>query len=142
MDNNWIAGFIEAEACFSVKISNSKSHKTGYQVLLRFTLGQHIRDSLLIKNLIKHFNCGIYSEIFTQSPICIFTITKFNDLEKLILFLDKYPLQGSKSKDLYEFKRVVKLMKNKAHLTLEGLEEIKQIKSNMNRGRTNNEVGD
>ena len=141
IDNNWIAGFIEGEGCFSVKISKSKSNKIGYQVLLRFTLGQHVKDSLLIKNIIKQFNYGIYSEIFTQSPICIITITKLNDLEKLILFLDKYPLQGSKSKDLTDFKQLVKLMKNKAHLTLEGLEKIKLIRSNMNRGRINNEVG-
>lgn len=77
----------------------------------------------MIKNLVKHFDCGVYSESFTQSPMSIFTIAKIKDIEeKLIPLLDKYPLQGSKLLDYYEFKRVIILMQNKAHLTSEGLE--------------------
>lgn len=37
--------------------------------------------------------------------------------------------------DYLDFVKVVELMKSKAHLTKDGLEEIKQIKSGMNRGR-------
>ena len=42
---------------------------------------------------------------------------------------------GVKSKDFYDFKRAAELMKNGAHLTPEGLEEIRLIKMGMNRGR-------
>jgi len=40
-DPNWLAGFIEAEGCFLIVLLKSKSYKTGYQILLRFTLAQH-----------------------------------------------------------------------------------------------------
>lgn len=60
-------------------------------------------------------------------------MTKFSDItEKIIPFFDKYPLRGSKAKDFSDFCKVVELMKKKAHLTDEGLNEIKKIKSGMN----------
>ena len=140
IDPNWLAGFVDGEACFFFNISKSKTHKTGFQVLLRFSLGQDLRDCLLINSLVQYFACGIYSESFTQGPMSIFTVTKFKDIEeKLIPFLDKYPIQGSKSQYFSDFRRVVKLMQNKAHLTSEGLEQIRLIKFSLNRGRENSE---
>lgn len=47
----------------------------------------------------------------------------------------KQKLEGVKSRDFEDFKKVAELMKKGAHLTLEGLEEIKQIKVGMNKGR-------
>jgi hypothetical protein len=64
-------------------------------------------------------------------------VAKFSDLsEKIIPFFLKHPLHGTKLADYEDFKRVAELMKTKAHLTAEGLEEIRQIKAGMNRGRT------
>jgi len=47
---------------------------------------------------------------------------------------DKYPILGVK-KIFLILKKVVFLMKSKAHLTPEGLEEIRRIKLGMNKGR-------
>ena len=60
-------------------------------------------------------------------------ITGLGDLRKCIIpfFLD-YPLEGAKIKDFEDFYKVAELMKNKAHLTKKGLEQIKLIKSRMN----------
>jgi hypothetical protein len=41
-----------------------------------------------------------------------------------------------------DFGKVVELMKNKAHLTSEGLEEIRKIKSGMNTGRDYEKLDD
>jgi hypothetical protein len=76
-------------------------------------------------------------------------VTGFKDMmEKILPFFDKYPLSfmqdlyrscmkviGSKSQDLADFKLIVKLIKNKTHLTEIGLEEIRSIKSRMNKSR-------
>ena len=48
---------------------------------------------------------------------------------------EKYPLQGVKLKNFGAIKKVALLMQNKAHLTSEGLEEIRKIKSGMNKQR-------
>ena len=42
---------------------------------------------------------------------------------------------GFKKENYLDFKKVSELMENKAHLTLEGLEKIKQIKSGMNKNK-------
>lgn len=63
-------------------------------------------------------------------------VTSFKDItEKVIPFFDKYPIQGTKILDFLDFKRVADLMKNKAHLSKEGLDEIRFIKSKMNSRR-------
>jgi hypothetical protein len=63
-------------------------------------------------------------------------ITNFKNLEeKVIPFFEKYPIQGVKLKDYLDFVKVIKLMKNKSHLTEQGLNQIRLIKAGMNRGR-------
>lgn len=67
----------------------------------------------------------------------IFSVTKFKDIEeKLVPFFDKYPLEGAKSFDYADFREVAKIIKEKGHLTEEGLQQIQKIKSGMNKGRT------
>ena len=55
-------------------------------------------------------------------------------LKRLFHFFQKHPIQGVKSEDFKDFCLVADMMKDKKHLTAEGLEEIKQIKARMNRG--------
>lgn len=65
-----------------------------------------------------------------------FQILKLKDLsEKVIPFFQSIPLQGVKSKDFADFCKVVDIMKVKGHLTNEGLDKIRELKSGMNRGR-------
>jgi hypothetical protein len=65
-----------------------------------------------------------------------YRVSKFLDLtDKVIPFLNKYPILGVKSKDFYDFCNVVNIMKLKQHLTREGLEQIRIIKAGMNTGR-------
>lgn len=64
------------------------------------------------------------------------TIGSLEDIIKIIIpFFTKYPLQGAKRLDFADFCKVAELMKNKAHLTPEGLDQIREIKSGMNSGR-------
>lgn len=55
--------------------------------------------------------------------------------ECLIPFFDKYKIIGVKYEDYLDFKKVAQLMEKKAHLTIEGLEDIRKIKAKMNRSR-------
>ena len=38
IDPNWLVGFVDGEGCFNVNIINSKTHKIGTQVKVRFSL--------------------------------------------------------------------------------------------------------
>jgi hypothetical protein len=52
--------------------------------------------------------------------------------DRIIPFFETFPLQGAKSKEFKDFKEAAELMKLKSHLTREGLEQIRAIKSRMN----------
>lgn len=103
---------------------------------LRFVITQHSCDIKLMKSLIKYFNCGRV-EIAYERLHVNFVVPKFTDIEGKIIsfFFNKYPLQGVKNLDLEGFCKVVELMKDKLHLTNEGLEQIRKIKlcNNANR---------
>jgi hypothetical protein len=134
-DMNWLAGFTSAEGCFMIKVASSSSHRLGFQVKLVFALTQHIRDELLMRSLASYFDCGLFRER-KGGMAGDYLVEKFPDLtDKIVPFFHKYPILGIKSQDFEDFCKVVELMKNKAHLTEEGLNQIRLIKAGMNSGR-------
>jgi len=129
---NWLSGFVTAEGCFMVGLSKSKM-STGYQIYLSFIITQHIRDELLMKNLIDYLGCG---KLTRKRDVYEFQIFKFIDItDKIIVFFEKYPILGDKAKDFSDFCYVADLMKNKVHLTEDGVAKIQKIKEGMNKGR-------
>lgn len=128
-------GFISGEGCFYVKINKSKSLNTGFQVSLVFIVAQHSRDTILFDSIKNYLDCGVCSVNYDGSVIYLI-VKRFADItEKIIPFFHKYPILGEKSKDFNDFCLIAELMKNKAHLTEEGLNQIRQIKAGMNTGR-------
>jgi hypothetical protein len=55
-------------------------------------------------------------------------------MDIIIPFFEKYPIQGIKSSDFPDFKKVAEILKNKEHLTSEGFNKIIEIKVGMNKG--------
>lgn len=135
LDPHWLAGFVEGEGCFYVGIFKSESIKTGYSLKLRFSVNQHFKDEKLIISLTRIFKCGNIV-ISNNNSIIEFRVSSLKDLmEKIIPFFNKYPLYVAKRLEFEDFCKVVSMMNSKTHLTESGLEQIREIKSNMNRGR-------
>ena len=133
-DPQWLAGFTSAEGCFLVRIIKSSTHRSGFQVFLVFKLGQHLKDEQLMISLVDYLGCG---NVYVDGTVVEFRVTKFSDVtEKVIPFFSKYKIHGVKAKDFADWCLVAELMKRKAHLTEEGLDQIRQIKAGMNRGRS------
>jgi hypothetical protein len=66
-----------------------------------------------------------------------YRVESISDLVNYIIpHLDKYPLISKKNADYELFKRIVHIMKDKLHLTEEGLQEIINLKASMNNGVT------
>ncbi len=127
----WVSGFVDGDGCFYISLTNNSKG-----VGLVFKITQHIRDTDLLKEFVNYFNCGRYS--LSSLEAGDFIVTKFEDIyTKIIPFFNKYPLQGSSKgfEDFSDFNSVAELMKNKAHITSEGFESIKQIKSGTNKKR-------
>jgi hypothetical protein len=85
--------------------------------------------------LIKYLGAGqIYK--YPKNPAISLTIVKFSDLTNTVIpFFEKNPLLGVKLLDYLDWCKIAKLMSDGSHLTLEGLELIRKIKSDMNTGR-------
>lgn len=132
-DPNWLAGFSNGEGCFFISIVNFSATKLGKTVQLIFQITQHNKDELLLRNFIEFFNSG---NVFKNGDSYVFKVTKFSVLdEKIVPLFKDCPILGTKSKDFNDWLQVFYLMKNKAHLTKEGLEKIQFIKTGMNTGR-------
>lgn len=86
-----------------------------------------------MRSLISYLNCG---HVYKKKETVHFMVTKFSELsEKIIPLFKKYHILGEKSKDFNDFCEVAEMMKEKRHLTQDGLEKIKKIKVGMNTGR-------
>ena len=132
-DLHWLAGFTDAEGCFFIALKKSAKSKLGEAVWLRFILSQHSKDKDFLESLISIFNCGRY---VSKSDCGEFIVEKFSDVrDKVIPIFEEFKLCGLKSKNFEEFKKASILINNKAHLTREGLDEIKIIKGRMNKRR-------
>jgi len=131
----WISGFTSGEGCFKVTLRKSLSNKVGFQVLLVFQITQHSRDEILMGNFISYFGCGIL-EKDPRGPYVNFSVYNFIDnYEKIIPFFNIHNIIGTKSEDFKDWCKAGQIIKAKNHLTPEGLEQIRKIKSGMNKGR-------
>lgn len=126
LSSDWVAGFSAGESNFFITISGTK-------VWLRFSIAQDSRDILLLKSLVEFFNCGYVAQ-YKNRKVCEFIITKIGDIvTNIIPFFDKYKIEGSKYKDYVNFKEAAVLIKNKEHLTENGLNKIIELKNSMNK---------
>jgi LAGLIDADG endonuclease len=141
----WVAGFTSGDGSFHINIKESNT-VLGHRVSLRFSINLNIRDIEVLKGLVTYFNDvkTFLNSVKLQEDKHVYefknttnlSITKISDLINVIIpFFYKYPIQGLKSLDLADFKKVAVMIDNKEHLTIEGLNRIIKIKLNMNKHR-------
>ena len=133
LESQWITGFVDGEGCFHVGINPHSDMKCGYQVLPEFTVVQHERDVQLLHALKDHFGCGVVRK--NHGDRMAYRVRgKEHLLERIIPFFEKHSLKSKKRSDFAKFRRIVRMMEAGDHLSAEGVEEIRRIASQMNRG--------
>lgn len=130
----FITGFSDGESYFSINIVKSSRMKLGWTVYLQFGIRLHIKDNQLLNLIQGYFNVG---NITLGKELCQYRVTSIKDLEIIINHFDNYPLITQKWSDYQLFKLVFDIVKNKNHLTQDGLNKIISIKSSMNWGLGN-----
>ena len=121
--------------CSSSAVKKSSNYKTGYQVVLEFSVSQHRRDEQLLKGFISFFDCGKFNS-YSNINSATFRVHKFIDVQsKIIPFFQQYKIVGLKLEDFKDFIRIAEIVKEKGHLNDKGLAEIQKIKVGMNKGR-------
>jgi len=97
-----------------------------------FVIGLHQKDRALLELIQSSWSVG---KIYIQSKCMLhYRIQSIKELQVIIDHFDKYPLITQKLSDYILFKQAVELIKNKEHLTEEGLHKIVAIKASMNLG--------
>ena len=133
LDAQWITGFVDGEGCFRVGVNANASMTAGFQVLPEFTVVQHKRDVQILHALKAHFGCGVV-RVNHEDRMAYRVRSKAHLLEHIVPHFMKHPLKTKKNVDFRKFRKVLLMMDKGVHLTSEGLEEIRQITAQMNRG--------
>jgi hypothetical protein len=138
LDAQWITGFVDGEGCFHVGLNRHREMRAGVQVLPEFTVVQHRRDIQVLHALKAFFGCGVVR--VNHGDRMAFRVRKLEDLDKRIVpFFAAHPLKTKKHVDFIKFRNVLTLMSKGAHLTSEGVDQIRVIASQMNRGSKEHE---
>ena len=139
----WIVGFVDGEGTFSISIFKNPTTKSGWQVFPEFVITQGEKSLRALKMVQSFFGIG---NIFVnrrhdnhRENLYRYCVRSVQDLDEIIVpFFSNYPLKSAKSADFEKFKLCLMLIKNKQHLIDSGLEEIRTIKSTMNKGKLKN----
>jgi len=128
------SGLIDGEGSFSIILVKNSTRKLGWRVEPKFQLGLHKKDYDVLLQLQLFFGGagGIY--LARNGEFVNYIISSIKDLNKLVVHLEHYPLLTQKSEDFFFFKQIIDLINNKAHLTVEGLNKIVNLKASMNLG--------
>ena len=130
----WVTGFVDGEGCFHVGINQHPDMTSGHQVLPEFTVVQHECDVQLLHAIKSFFGCGVVRS--NHGDRMAYRVRSQEHLRKHIIpFFDKHPLQSRKRVDYKKFRRVLLMMETGDHLSASGVDEIRRIASQMNRGR-------
>lgn len=132
LQTQWIVGFVDGEGCFHIAINKNDTLTNGYQVLPEFTVTQHVRDIKVLYALKEYFGCGVV-RVNHDDRYC-YRVRGFQHLQEIIVpFFEKHKLLTTKRMNFEKFRRVLLMMERKEHLTLKGIEKIREIQQTMNR---------
>ena len=135
LDAEWITGFVDGEGCFHVGINPHADMRSGYQVLPEFTVVQHERDVELLRALQVYFGCGVVRT--NHGDRWAYRVRGKKDLlQRIVPFFIEYPLKSEKRAVFESFRRVLEMMREGDHLAPQGVDRIRRIAGEMNRGRS------
>lgn len=144
MEQNWIktipqqigwylAGFVDGEGSFNISLTKKDDYRHGWQITPSFNVSQ--RDNTVLFLLKKHLGCGRLKR--RQDGVWIFVVENPRMIvEKVLPFFGRFNLLSSKAKTNFSiFSKIVVMINNDEHLTLEGLREIVELREKLNEGK-------
>nr|AYE93290.1 LAGLIDADG homing endonuclease [Termitomyces sp.]AYE93311.1 LAGLIDADG homing endonuclease [Termitomyces sp.] len=133
--NPWfLTGFSDAEGSFIISIYRDEKSKTGWRITPNFSIHIHIKDIALLEGIRNTLGVGKVRK--NSSRTAVFRVDNIQELQVIVDHFTNYPLIGFKVSDFLLFKECYDLIKQKQHLTQEGLEKIVALKCNLNKGLT------
>lgn len=114
-------------------MGKSEKNKTGWQVVPSFAIEVHNRDIDLLYRVQEFFGVGRVYKVENKGH-AVFVISSITELLDVIIpHFDNYSLLTIKRVNFYYFKEIIELLRDKQHLTKEGLQRIVNIRAMMNK---------
>lgn len=141
---NWVQGFIDGEGSFQFSLSERISRNSKY-IAANPTLeiAQSNHDVIILEAIKNFLESGYVKPKFDSSSITDVlnsrSVSRYvtNDEDKVIAFLDNYPLKTLKRLDYEDWKKLIDIKIKGLHKTEEGRVIMKKIKSIINSYRKN-----
>ena len=131
LSDGWFRGFVDAEGCFFVSLVKDS-------ILVQLLIGLHSKEKPLLVEMQRFLKCGILRE--RKDGAFVFIVKRVKDLEhyifpKLQTKGSAVLLRTSKRISYQKFRKIVRLVVEKKHYTVPGLQKIKLLKSGLNKER-------
>lgn len=142
LDPWFITGFIDAEGSVILTVRRQKSNRLGWRVDLQFRIKLQLTDKALLEKIKASLN-NIGNVLIVKNKEkeqAVFVVYTMKDLAIIVDQLERFPLITQKKADFELFKEAYEIVKNKEHLTLEGLNKIISIKEKMNTQQLSDEL--
>ena len=147
-NNYWLAGFIDADGGFKIRYTEKKKDEitgkvlTKQRIAISFILEQrkyHLKTNDSFKNIMELIADTLLVNLNTSKhnnkEYWSIEVSSIKKLEKLVEYLNKYPLLTAKYNDYQDWLKVLYLIKGNQHLTDSGKSIIINIKSGFNKKR-------
>lgn len=129
LDPDWICGFTEGDGSFFVSISSKTN-----QVRIFYQIGLNDRETPLVQKIQEFFG-GIGNISFeSKRSVVKYIVVNVKDIRNIILpHFDTYDLIENKLRNYLIWREILLLVYSKAHQTREGLIQIKDLRSKLNK---------
>jgi NADH:ubiquinone oxidoreductase subunit K len=135
VDLNWLAGFITADGSFGFSFTENKAYKVGFTVISMIRIHQDVISLIVLESIIHTLGFGRLVLPNYNRTVAHIAFSNKEGITCLIDILIKNKLYGAKQLDFLDFCKGYEIIKNKEHLTIKGLEQLKLIASQMNSNR-------
>ncbi len=131
--NPWfITGFSDAEGSFIISMYKNEKSKLKWRISAYFSIHVHEKDLPLLELIQKTLGVGIVRK--NNENTVLFRVSDINELQIIMNHFKNYSLVSAKYLDFLLFEQCLELIKEKAHLTEQGLLKIVSLKANLNKG--------
>ena len=137
--NPWyISGFSDGEGTFHVAFTKRPDLSQRWAIIPEFHINQDRGRSAVLYEIQRFFGCGQIRENHhsrANDQTLVYVVRKREDLLRIIIpFFEQCPLRSQKQLDFIVFAKIVRAMREGAHLTHDGFRALVKEAFTMNYG--------
>ena len=128
----YLAGFADGEGSFNVSFRPRGDYRMPWKVSLCFNISQ--RDEVILSKFKRYLGCGTMRQ--RRDGVWYYEVNNLTAIRSSVIpFFDEFRfLSAKKQRDFAKFKELASLMAEGRHLCREGVQEILQVRADMNDG--------